>query len=139
MTLIDTGPIVALLNRGDEDHQRCLEVLRGLVGPLFTTWPVITEAMHFLGKTTGHRGQQALWKMLRDGKIRVIEPLADSLERMDVLMAKYHDVPMDIADASLVAIAEKLGVPRVFTLDGDFSIYRLPGKQPFEVVPHAMR
>jgi predicted nucleic acid-binding protein len=135
MTLIDTGPIVALLNRADPDHRRCLEALGVLTGPLLTTWPVITEAMHFLGKSVGVHGQQALWRMLRDEKIRVIEPLGESMERMDTLMTKYHDVPMDVADASLVVSAERLALARIFTLDGDFAVYRLSGKKTFVVLP----
>lgn len=135
MTLIDTGPIVALLNRADPDHQRCMRALDGLTGSLVTTWPVITEAMHFLGESIGAHGQQALWRMLRDEKIRVIEPLEESIDRMAALMTKYNDVPMDVADASLVASAEKLGRDRVFTLDGDFTVYRLGGKRTFVVIP----
>lgn len=135
MTLVDTGPLIALLDRADPDHQLCLDALDELVKPLLTTWPVLTEAMHFLGKVHGWKGQQMLWRLLVDGKVSLSETRVDSLSRMAALMEKYRDTPMDLADASLVAAAEALGTKRVFTLDSDFEVYRLPGRRSFELFP----
>lgn len=135
MTLVDTGPLIALLDQADPDHQLCRDALDELVEPLLTTWPVVTEAMHFLGKIHGWKGQQALWRLLLDGKVSLIEASEDSLARMAAWMEKYRDTPMDLADASLVAAAEALGTRRVFSLDSDFEVYRLSGRRSFELYP----
>lgn len=139
MILVDAGPLIALLSRSDPDHRTCRAALGSLAGPLLTTWPVVTEAMHFLGKQGGWRAQAALWRMVHDGKVRFVDDQAMEAERIAALMEKYADVPMDLADASLVAAAEHLGTDRVFTLDGDFSVYRLAGRRAFTVIPEPDR
>jgi predicted nucleic acid-binding protein len=130
--LVDTGPLVALLDADDAAHGRCVEHLKGVRVPLVTTWPVVTEAMYLLGASW--IAQQALLEMITGGSLR-IEELQGSLGRIEHLMAKYRDVPMDFGDASLVAIAEEKGWDAVFTLDSDFRVYRLGGRRAFEVAP----
>lgn len=110
-------------------------VLDGLTLPLRTTWPAFTEAMYLLARTGGSVGKDALWKLVLSGRLELAELSRRSLERSSVLMAKYADLPMDLADATLVALAEERGDRRVFTLDADFRIYRLHGRHRFEVVP----
>jgi predicted nucleic acid-binding protein len=102
---------------------------------MVTTWPAFTEAMYLLGSAGGWKAQEALWKLLDRGDLQLV-PIDDAVQdRTQALMAKYRDLPMDLADATLVAAAEALGVTRVFTLDRDFQVYRSRGKRKFEVIP----
>lgn len=136
MILTDTGILVALINRNEPDHLRCNEIARQLPrGPLLTTLPCFTEAMHFLKKTGGHKAQRILWNMRREGKVTLHEMSEKEIDRAEVLMEQYHDSPMDFADASLVAVAEILNLSRIFTLDSHFHAYRIHDTKPFEVIP----
>jgi predicted nucleic acid-binding protein len=102
---------------------------------MVTTWPVLTEAMYLLGDAGGWPAQRALWGMIEREALMLAELQPADIVRARALMEKYRDAPMDIADATLVAIAEARGLKRVFTLDSDFSVYRLRGKEAFELVP----
>jgi len=135
MTLTDSGPLVALLDQDEPDHAKCVEQLQVLRAPMLTTWPAFTEAMYLVGEGLGWRGQDALWRILRRGDLRIVETGASTVDRMERLMSKYRDVPMDLADASLVAVAEERRLTQVFTLDGDFRIYRLLGRRSIAIVP----
>jgi predicted nucleic acid-binding protein len=135
MILIDAGPLVALLDRDEPDHRACVETMRSLRDTLVTTWAVLAEAMYLLGEQIGWRAQESLWKLVLDGRLVVLHLDRPLAERACTLMSKYRDTPMDLADATLVAIAEQLGIIRVFTLDGDFGVYRAHGRKAFEVMP----
>ncbi len=91
--------------------------------------------MYLLGEALGHSGQDDLWAMVDKGILVIHESSLAERLRMRELMAKYKDTPMDLADVSLVAAAEVLGVRRIFTVDSDFVVYRLPSKQSFDIVP----
>src|SRR4051794_26526221 len=104
MTLIDAGPLLALLNKNDPyraDARRAAATLRS--GMLLSTWPAFTEAMYLLGRRVGYSGQEALWSWLSGGRMRLWEPTPADVVRMSDLMKIYRNVPMDLADASLVA------------------------------------
>ncbi len=136
MTLVDTGPMVALIDRGQaEQHRKCAAVRQSITGPLLTTWPCITEAMYFLGELRGWEGQKALWALIAKGAILIHSPQDDEWKRISELMEKYQNTPMDLADGSLVVLAEVEGLRKIFTLDSDFRIYRIKGKETFEVIP----
>ncbi len=135
MTLVDAGPLVALIDRGESGHQRCVDTLSQLSGPLVTTWPAFTEAIYLLGSAGGWPAQDALWKLVDRGDLRLVDLDVSMRQRSRNLMAKYEDVPMDLADASLVALAESLKLSRVFSLDSDFHIYRLKNRRTLEVLP----
>lgn len=136
MTLTDAGPLIALIDKGQAvAHQQCVEAQRSLSGPLLTTWPCFTEAMYFLGHLAGWRGQESLWNFLSGNVLLIHSPNVAMTDRMRVLMEKYADVPMDLADASLVVLAEETGLRRVFTLDTDFYIYRTQNNDSFDVTP----
>ena len=124
MILVDTGPLVALFDAKDHDHAHCRRVLAKLDEELQTTIPVLTEALHLL--RPGSMGPPRLMGYIRDGGLGVL-PLDDrSLQRCFELMLQYADLPMDFADASIVAAAELSGTEKIFTLDRrDFSIYRI--------------
>ena len=100
---------------------------------MLTTWPVITEAMYLLGRDGGWHFQRQLWRQVHLGVLVLDEPTM--LTRMYALMARYQDLPMDLADASLVALAEERHLRQVFTLDSNFRVYRLPSGGAFELTP----
>lgn len=135
MTLVDSGPLIAIIDRNDDDHARCVAALANLKGPLVATWPVITEAMHLLGRQTGWAGQNSLWKLLLRGDLLVAELDKPLCERSAELMAQYHDLPMDFADATLVAVAESRRQHHILTIDSDFTVYRLYGRKAFIILP----
>lgn len=135
MILVDTGPLVALIDAGQGDaHRRCLAAYQRLKEPMLTTWPCWTEAMYFLADLRGWRGQEILWQMLERQAVSL--HCADTAEesRMRTLMETYRDVPMDLADASLVSVAERRAMKRILTLDSDFYVYRLNRIDTFEVI-----
>lgn len=102
---------------------------------MLITWPVFTETMYLLGDAGGWRAQRALWVLSTRGDVEIIELVGGMIGRTRYLMEKYSDTPMALADASLVAAAERLGVKRIFTLDSDFDVYRFRGRQRFERLP----
>jgi predicted nucleic acid-binding protein len=127
---------VALIDYGQgEAHRTCVAALKTILGPLVTTWPCFTEAMYFLGDLKGWNGQETLWQFLERGALDLHISTDSEAKRMRVLMEKYGDTPMDLADASLVAIAESQGLHRIFTLDNDFRIYKINGTIAFDVLP----
>lgn len=124
MTLIDTGPLVALFDPSDGAHTGCVDVLSTIHEPILTTSCVLTEVFHLLSPDS--RGARALMAFVGKGGLRVCELDRGDLMRAFELMVKYADAPMDLADASLVAMAEKLDLRRIFTMDrSDFSFYRI--------------
>ncbi len=133
MILVDAGPLVAIIDADDRCHAACVGELRKLRPPLVTVWPVLVEAMYLLGD---FRGQDALWQMILRGVLAIEALEQTDLVRARDLMARYRDLPMDLADAALVAVAERLVCRRVFTLDRrDFGIYRPRGIRTFEILP----
>lgn len=136
MTLCDTGPLVALVDRDDPHHTRCVAALDQLpAGNLVTTWPCLTEAMYLLERASGLPAQDVLWGYLADGLVALHGLEAADLDRMRSLMRQYHDTPMDLADASLVVTAERRDLRLVFTVDSHFRAYRIHGTHAFDVVP----
>jgi uncharacterized protein len=133
--LTDTGPLVALLDRRQAAHKDCVEVYESVDLPLVTTWPCFSEAMHILGRLGGWHAQSMLWGFVEERGLAVHPPRPEETGRMYSLMEKYSDTPMDLADASLVATAETLGLRRIFTLDNDFRVYRANDRDAFEIVP----
>ncbi len=133
--LTDAGPLIALIDADEPDHERCRAALETIRLPLLTTWPAFTEAMYLLARTGGTRGQDALWRLTLRGDLQIVSPSAPTIQRTAALMEKYADRPMDLADASLVALAEERDLTRIFTLDADFHIYRIKGRRRFEVIP----
>ena len=132
--LIDAGPLVALLHHDDQHHEKCVVALAKLRDPLVTVWPAFTEAMCLLNFSW--RAQDALWELVLDETIRLLSVEADDHRRMRDLMKKYRMLPMDLADAALVAVAERERIRRIFTVDRrDFSIYRPAKLGKFMIIP----
>jgi hypothetical protein len=132
--LADTGALFALLDTADACHDACAEAFERLPLPLVTTHAVLTELFYLVGSRPDRAA--ATWRFVRSGALRV-EPLGESdLAGLEALMKRYADRPMDYADASLVQLADRLGITTVFTVDrGDFETYRQRGRKPFHVVP----
>jgi predicted nucleic acid-binding protein len=134
--LCDTGPLVAVVDRRDIHHNACLAALGSIPeGSLVTTWPCLAEAMHLAWRAGGVAAQELLWSFVADSSIKLDTPDPDEWQQMRALMRQYADAPMDLADASLVTAAERLGTNRVFTTDRHFHAYRLEGRRAFKVVP----
>jgi uncharacterized protein len=132
--LLDTGPVVALLSRSDASHAACSVAFEDVRGKLLTTEAVLTEAMHLLGRRPDG-ARACLEFFLRSGAI-LVPMTTKRLIRCRDLMARYTNVPMDFADASLVAIAEEFAIGRVLTLDRrGFQTYRWRQNRPFSIVP----
>ncbi len=134
MILIDAGPLVAVLHEDDRVHGRCVATLRSIREPMGTVWPVIGEAMFLL--RFSWESQDALWNLIATEAIRLLAMTREDVPRMRELMEKYRDLPMDLADAGLVRIAEREGIRRVFTTDRrDFTLYRPSRIGRFEIIP----
>jgi hypothetical protein len=131
MTLTDAGPLIAIIDADEPDHDRCVQALDEATLPLVTTWPAFTEAMYLLARAGGIHAQRALWRLVQTDRLVIADLSASAVERSSRLM----DLPMDLADATLVALAEEEGHRTVFTLDSDFSVYRIRGRLPFRTIP----
>ena len=132
--ILDTGPFVALVDRSEKRHADCVRVLSSWAGLILTTEAVLTETLHLVGPSW--RAQKICLEFVNRGAFLVVPSSADSLKRVTALMEKYRDVPMDFADATLVALAEEAETEQIFTLDRrDFLVYRRRRDQPFTVVP----
>ena len=139
-TLTDTGPLFALVDvQGQpEQYARCQALMPSLAVPLVTTWPCFTEALYLCHKRGRWPLQRLLWMLWDGGTVRIHVTTDTETARALELMEKYHDMPMDLADASLVALAETRGDGRVFSIDSDFYVYRLVDGSVLEVVPGPM-
>ena len=135
MILTDTGPLVALINPGDSYHEDCIEIAWTVSSEvMLTTWQCFTEAMHFLGRDGGYHLQGNLWDIRRVGRLQIHSTTESEADRMDELMHQYRDVPMDLADASLIATAESLSFRQVFTTDNGFVFFRLADGSTLEMI-----
>lgn len=139
MMLTDAGPLIALIDAGEADHELCRQTLGGIRLPLLSTWPVITEAIYMLGARAGWPAQKALWRMVRGGQMVLAELDGERTARTAELMEHYRDHPMDLADATLVAVAEARGLRQIFTLDDHFRSYRLKDGRFLESLPGQRR
>ncbi|WP_420582251.1 type II toxin-antitoxin system VapC family toxin [Reichenbachiella sp.] len=121
-TLIDAGPLIALFDRSDRYHTQALEFIKGFEGQLWTTWPVVTEVSHMLDFST--KAQVAFLKWIERGGLKLFELKDRHIGRLTELTEKFDDVPMDLADASLIVVSEERGQKEIATIDSDFYIYR---------------
>jgi len=132
--LLDTGALVSLLDRSQRYHERCRRVFGDWLGPVLSTEAVLTEATRLLASVPG--GRTACVDFFLSGGALLVPSSAASLQRARKLLDKYADLPMDFADATLVALADELDCTSVFTTDRtDFSVYRVNGRKPFRILP----
>jgi predicted nucleic acid-binding protein len=131
--LADTGALLALLDPRDRWHERCVVALGEIYLPMTTTEAVLTELFHLVGDAP--RARAAAWALVR-ATTALAELADDDLAAIERHMAKYGDLPMDFADATLLRIAERESIATVFTVDhADFSVYRIGGRKRFRIVP----
>jgi predicted nucleic acid-binding protein len=132
--LLDTGALVSLLDRSQTHHLACRHAFTQWTGPVVSTEAVLTEATHLLAGVPG--GRAACVDFFLSGAALLVPSTVTSLQRVRKLLDKYADLPMDFADATLVALAEELDCTSVFTTDRtDFSVYRIKGRKPFRILP----
>ncbi len=131
-TLLDTGALLAYLDADDQRHEWVSQQWRALRPPLIVCEPVITETVFLLQR----RGLNlaSLWELLRREILEVDFDMQMEFEALAVLLRRYDDLPMDLADACLVRMVEKRHDARVFTLDRDFKIYRRHGRQMIPLI-----
>ena|SRR5260221_3650041 len=136
--LIDTGAILAIVDVEDHWHSACVQAMNSLPAPLLTSEAVLTETFHLIGSRSHNIDR--VWDFVRSGAV-ALQPIADSeLPELRALMARYHDRPMDFADATLVYIANRESVSLILTIDhDDFETYRIDGRKRFSVLPHRRR
>lgn len=128
--LADTGPLVAYLDRSDRDHAWAKEVFSEITRPLLTCEAVIAEALFLLRR--GGIGPDGLLDLIRRGLLVPKFDLKQEIASIQQLMKTYHDIPMSLADACLVRMAEVFSDSKVMTLDSDFVVYR---KSRRKVIP----
>ncbi|TGL23063.1 PIN domain-containing protein [Leptospira yanagawae] len=125
--LIDSGPIIALFNSKDKFHKPTLKFLKSYTGELISTWPVVTEVVYILAFSVHAQADFLEW--IERGSLQIVDLNLEDLKYIKNRMKKYADLPMDLADASLMCISEKQGIERIISIDSDFSIYKnLKGK-----------
>ena len=132
--LLDTGALVSLLDRSQAHHEAFARLFTEWNRPVVSTEAVLTEASHLLGAVTG--GRQACVDFFLSGGAVLVPATQASLRRCRELVVQYADLPMDYADATLVALAEDLDANLVLTTDRrDFGVYRIRGRRRFQILP----
>jgi predicted nucleic acid-binding protein len=132
--LIDTGPLVAIFSREDSHHHVCVEALRAMSGPLYSCWPVITEAAWLLRRFP--RAVQLLLESANTGFLELLPLSGTEAKAIATLMKRYQTLHAQLADAALVHIAGRERIDTIFTLDRrDFSVYRSGRGRAFRIVP----
>lgn len=121
-TLVDAGPLIALFDKSDSYHTRAVSFLKHSQGLLITTWPVITEVSHMLDFST--KTQINFLKWINRGGLQIFDLEFYHLIRMIELSEKFTDVPMDLADATLIVASEAKGISKIASIDSDFYVYR---------------
>lgn len=117
-TLIDAGPLIALFDKSDQYHKNALAFIKSINTPLITTWPVVTEVSHMLDFSTKAQINFLTW--ISRGGLQVMEIESSNIFRLIDLCAKYDDVPMDLADATLILVSEITGIKEIASFDSDF-------------------
>lgn len=135
--IVDTGPLVALLDRAERHHRWVSDRIEELEAPLLVCEPVLTEAMFLLARLS--RAQDTLLGLLENGALRIALCVDEHTAELRSLLRKYRDQPMSLADACIVRMAELHDRHAVFTLDSDFSVYRKHGRNPLTLVSPTTR
>jgi predicted nucleic acid-binding protein len=136
LVIVDAGPLVAILNRLDLHHDLCYQQGLTLRRPFLTTWPVIAEAAWLLRRTPG--GVSGLLRMVSEGLLDCRPLDADAADWMDCFLKQYADLDPQLADASLMYVAEMERIDTIFSLDRrDFLVFRLSGDRTVKLIPDA--
>ena len=130
--IVDTGPLVAFFDKAERYHHWATKRIEAIEAPLFVCEPVLVETMYLLGHQS--KAQDVLWNLLENGALEVAFQIGEHVGALRKLMYKYRDIPMSLADACLVRMAEIHEHHAVMTLDSDFSIYRKHGRMPLALI-----
>lgn len=130
--IVDTGPLVAFLDRAEQHHRWVVTQVAQLDPPLLVCEPVLAEAMHLLARF--YRGQDALFGLLQNGALKIAFRIEDHVAALLGLHRKYRDRPMSLADACIVRMSEVYPRHAVLTLDADFTVYRKHGHEPLALI-----
>ncbi len=130
--LLDTGPLVAIMNRRDQFHTWAQQEMAMLQPPLLTCEAVLVEAWFLLGRVPN--GRSSLLRFLNQSELRISIQFAQEKDRLLELMQRYSSVPMSVADACLVRLSEKFPTGVVLTLDSDFLVYRRFDREPIPTI-----
>ena len=125
--LIDAGPLIALFDKKDRYHDKAVEYLRNSSDRFVTSWPVLTEVSHMLDFSVDAQIDFLRW--CERGGLRIVDIKEDELNRIIQLTQTYSNVPMDLADSTLVVLAERLGIKEIVTIDSDYYVYRTERKE----------
>jgi len=120
--LIDAGPLIALFDKSDQYHTAAIDFLQNYSGGLLTTWPVVTETSHMLSFSTAVQIDFLKW--IQRGGLQLAELDRSHVNRLIALSQQFSDVPMDLADASLIVTSENYKIGEIASIDSDFYIYR---------------
>lgn len=136
MIIWDTGPLFAAADVNDRDHDRCVELMRRTPGPLLMPAPVLTEVGYLLEREKGARAEAAFLRSIRAGEVLMVALGAADIDRMAELVESYADFPLGLVDASVIAVAERLGADSIATLDRrHFSVVRPRHRPAFTLLP----
>ncbi len=125
--LIDAGPLIALFDKKDRYHEKAVEYLRNSSDRFVTSWPVLTEVSHMLDFSV--EAQIDFLRWCERGGLRIVDIKEDELNRIIQLTQTYSNVPMDLAESTLVVLAERLGIKEIVTIDSDYYVYRTERKE----------
>ncbi|MBP7770035.1 MAG: PIN domain-containing protein [Aliarcobacter sp.] len=129
-TIIDSGPLIALFDRSDKYHKSVLDFMKSYKGKLIISWAVITEVSHMLDFNL--HVQIDFLKWCEIGGVEVYNISQDEISNIRIMMEKYIDIPMDLADGTLMYIANKENIKNIVSIDSDFDIYRTLKKQSLD-------
>ena len=130
--IVDAGPLVAFLDRGERYHAWTVEQVQSLDVPLLVCEPVLAEAMYMLPGQP--KAQDALFGLLAGGALRIGFQINEHVDALRALQRKYRDRPISLADACIVRMAEMYERHLIFSLDSDFTVYRKHGREPLELI-----
>ena len=134
ISILDTGPWVALIDRSESRHIECVRWLKNFSGRLYSTEAVLTEVLYILNFSI--TAQCAALDFVLKAVVEIVPSSSESLKKTKNLMKKYSDLPMDFADATIVCLATETGIQNIVTFDKkDFAIYKLPKKKSFTIMP----
>ena len=136
IAVVDAGPLIALFDKSDKYHQkakrRLEEYRRDTQGKFVTTWSIVTEVSYILSGHVHFQAQLNFLEWITLGGLEIFDLKREHLPRIIELQNKYSNLPMDFADATLIITAESLNINKVFSIDKDFAIYRIPGRKHLE-------
>jgi uncharacterized protein len=136
MIIWDTSALIAAVDADDQDHARCVELMRRTPRPLLVPYPVLTEVCYLLEREQGTRAEAAFLRSINTGQISLVPLARSDVDRMVELVEKYADFPLGAVDASVFAIAERLGARVIATLDRrHFTVVRPKPPQAFALLP----